>query len=145
MLSLFDLETIPEELRHLIVRDIPAIVHRFYQNADCLSQLRHLLSEIADLIFAMALDARFDGIADIDFLSLAGSPGVNDLHDCPSTMTANLLSEVLVTYKTFDIDSDEGQRGRPSGLMRFDTLNAVGSRPALRARPEVLSPFSRAS
>ena len=30
----------------------------------------------------------------------------------------------------------DGQRGRPSGVMRFDLLNEVGSSPAFFASPE---------
>ena len=33
-------------------------------------------------------------------------------------------------------DSVEGQRGRPSGVIRFDLLKVVGSSPAALARPE---------
>ena len=32
-------------------------------------------------------------------------------------------------------DSVEGQRARPSGVMRFDLLKVVGSRPALLGEP----------
>ena len=37
---------------------------------------------------------------------------------------------VLVAASDFAIDSVDGQRARPSGVMRFDLLNVVGSRPA---------------
>src|SRR3954452_1208801 len=38
------------------------------------------------------------------------------------------------------IDSVDGQRLRPSGVMRFDLLNVVGSSPAFLARPEADRP-----
>ena len=38
-----------------------------------------------------------------------------------------------------------GQRGRPSGVKRFEGLKAVGSRPARRASPEGDSSLWRAS
>ncbi len=37
-------------------------------------------------------------------------------------------------------DSVEGQRGRPSGVMRLDLLKVVGSRPAFLARPDAERP-----
>ena len=43
------------------------------------------------------------------------------------------------------IDSVEGQRGRPSGVMRFDLLKVVGSSPAFLARPEADRPARAAS
>src|SRR5581483_3741885 len=45
-----------------------------------------------------------------------------------------------VTARIFATDSVLGQRGRPSRVMRLDGLNAVGSSPARRARPEAESP-----
>jgi hypothetical protein len=42
-------------------------------------------------------------------------------------------------------DSVEGQRARPSGVMRFDLLKVVGSSPAFLARPEGDSPARAAS
>ncbi len=38
-----------------------------------------------------------------------------------------------------------GQRRRPSGMIRFERLNAVGSRPERRANPDVDRPFLRAN
>lgn len=38
-----------------------------------------------------------------------------------------------------------GQRRRPSGMIRFERLNAVGSSPERRANPEVDNPFLRAN
>ncbi len=38
------------------------------------------------------------------------------------------------------IDSVDGQRSRPSGLVRLDLLKLVASSPALRARPEAVIP-----
>src|SRR3954453_19019179 len=43
------------------------------------------------------------------------------------------------------IDSVDGQRLRPSGVMRFDLLNVVGSSPAFLARPEADKPARAAS
>jgi len=45
-----------------------------------------------------------------------------------------------VAWRTFEIDSVDGQRSRPSGLVRFDLLKLVASRPALRARPDAVMP-----
>ena len=38
------------------------------------------------------------------------------------------------------MDSVEGQRNRPSGEVRLERLNVVGSSPALRASPEGVIP-----
>src|SRR6185312_7553866 len=43
---------------------------------------------------------------------------------------------VPVAASAFDTDSVEGQRGRPSGVMRLDLLKVVGSRPAFLASPD---------
>src|SRR5712664_1981166 len=45
-----------------------------------------------------------------------------------------------VACSDFAIDSVDGQRGRPSGVMRLDLLKVVGSSPAFLARPEGESP-----
>ena len=42
---------------------------------------------------------------------------------------------VPVAASAFATDSVEGQRARPSGVMRFDLLKVVGSRPDFLARP----------
>src|ERR1700674_3309630 len=47
---------------------------------------------------------------------------------------------VPVAASALAIDSVEGQRARPCGVMRFDLLNVVGSRPARRASPEADKP-----
>ena len=47
---------------------------------------------------------------------------------------------VPVAASALAIDSVDGQRARPGGVMRFDLLNVVGSRPARRASPEAESP-----
>src|SRR5258707_9648451 len=52
---------------------------------------------------------------------------------------------VLVAASDFATDSVEGQRARPSGVMRFDLLNVVGSSPAFLARPEAERPARAAS
>ena len=41
-----------------------------------------------------------------------------------------------VAASALAIDSVEGQRARPSGVMRFDLLKVVGSRPDFLARPD---------
>ena len=49
--------------------------------------------------------------------------------------------DVLVSKPcAFATDSVDGQRGRPSGVMRFDLLNVVGSRPDFLASPDGDSP-----
>src|SRR3954453_1160362 len=50
-----------------------------------------------------------------------------------------VLTLVLVAASAFATDSVDGQRGRPSGVMRFDLLKVVGSRPDFLARPEGVS------
>ncbi len=50
-----------------------------------------------------------------------------------------------VASSDFATDSVEGQRGRPSGVMRFDLLKVVGSSPAFLASPEADSPARAAS
>src|SRR5260370_29762936 len=52
---------------------------------------------------------------------------------------------VLVAVSALATDSVEGQRSRPSGVMRLDLLNEVGSRPAALARPEGERPARAAS
>src|SRR5215813_1876544 len=47
---------------------------------------------------------------------------------------------VPVAASDFATDSVEGQRGRPSGVMRFDLLKVVGSSPACLARPDAERP-----
>ena len=43
---------------------------------------------------------------------------------------------VPVAASAFETDSVDGQRGRPSGVMRFELLKVVGSRPAFLASPD---------
>jgi len=50
-----------------------------------------------------------------------------------------------VAASDFATDSVDGQRARPSGVMRFDLLNVVGSNPARLARPEGDNPDRFAS
>jgi len=50
-----------------------------------------------------------------------------------------------VAVSDFETDSVEGQRARPSGVMRFDLLNVVGSKPARLASPDADSPARAAS
>src|SRR5262245_40275559 len=47
---------------------------------------------------------------------------------------------VPVAASAFEIDSVDGQRARPSAVMRLDRLNVVGSSPALLASPEAERP-----
>src|SRR3954447_3154967 len=48
-------------------------------------------------------------------------------------------TETPVACSDFEIDSVDGQRGRPFGVIRFDLLKVVGSSPAALARPEAES------
>src|SRR6185436_9363674 len=57
----------------------------------------------------------------------------------------NVSTVVLVACSDLATDSVEGQRGRPSGVIRFDLLNVVGSSPAALARPEADFPDRAAS
>ena len=50
---------------------------------------------------------------------------------------------VPVAASDFATDSVEGQRARPSGVMRFDLLKVVGSSPAFLARPDAREPGAR--
>src|SRR5580704_2587741 len=52
---------------------------------------------------------------------------------------------VLVAVRALATDSVDGQRSRPSGVMRLDLLNEVGSSPAALARPEGDRPARAAS
>src|SRR5215472_13180316 len=47
---------------------------------------------------------------------------------------------VPVAASALAMDSVDGQRARPAGVMRFDLLKVVGSRPARRASPDAESP-----
>src|SRR6266550_4808935 len=53
--------------------------------------------------------------------------------------------ELLVAVSALATDSVEGQRSRPSAVMRLDLLKVVGSRPARLASPEGDSPERSAS
>src|SRR6202011_2616301 len=53
--------------------------------------------------------------------------------------------ELLVAASALATDSVEGQRSRPSGVMRLDLLKVVGSRPARLASPEGDNPPRSAS
>src|SRR5271170_8170433 len=58
----------------------------------------------------------------------------------PWMSPTNVSSVVPVAASALLIDSVDGQRARPCGVMRFDLLNVVGSRPARRAKPEADKP-----
>src|SRR3954465_15420254 len=53
--------------------------------------------------------------------------------------------ELLVAASALATDSVEGHLSRPSGVMRLDLLNVVGSRPERLASPEGDSPARWAS
>src|ERR1700719_1080706 len=53
--------------------------------------------------------------------------------------------EVLLAASDLATDSVDGQRSRPSGVMRLDLLKVVGSSPARLASPEGDSPERSAS
>src|SRR5262249_2913416 len=54
--------------------------------------------------------------------------------------STNVSTLVPVAASALATDSVEGQRARPSAVMRLERLNVVGSRPARLARPEADSP-----
>src|SRR5437660_3806061 len=63
-----------------------------------------------------------------------------------SLMSCTKVSTVvLVAASDFATDSVEGQRWRPSGVMRLDLLKVVGSSPARLASPDADSPERAAS
>ena len=49
-------------------------------------------------------------------------------------------TELPVAASDLATDLVDGQRGRPSGVMRLDLLKVVGSSPAFLASPEGVSP-----
>src|SRR6185437_1045973 len=58
----------------------------------------------------------------------------------PSVIRLTKVSTLVpVAASDLATDSVDGQRGRPSGVMRLDLLKVVGSRPAFFARPEGVS------
>src|SRR5262249_28461362 len=58
---------------------------------------------------------------------------------CPISST-KVCSGSPVAASALAMDSDDGQRARPSAVMRFDLLKVVGSRPARRASPDAVNP-----
>ena len=52
----------------------------------------------------------------------------------------NDSTELPVAASDLATNSVDGQRGRPSGVMRLDLLKVVGSSPAFLASPEGVSP-----
>src|SRR3954468_13887588 len=58
--------------------------------------------------------------------------------ECPlSSISCTKVSMVMpVAAKALATDSVEGQRARPSRVMRFDLLNVVGSSPDFLASPD---------
>src|ERR1700737_4597781 len=70
---------------------------------------------------------------------------------CVEAPPRSVISDTKVSTVTpvacsdLAIDSVDGQRLRPSGVMRFDLLNVVGSSPAFLARPDAESPARAAS
>src|ERR1700716_1407035 len=57
----------------------------------------------------------------------------------------NVSTVTPVACSDLAIDSVDGQRLRPSGVMRFDLLKVVGSSPAFLAKPDAESPARAAS
>ncbi len=57
-----------------------------------------------------------------------------------SISATKVSNGVPVAASALAIDSVEGQRARPCGVMRFDLLNVVGSSPARRASPDADRP-----
>ena len=62
-----------------------------------------------------------------------------------STRRRKSSSVAPVARRILEIDSVEGHRSRPSGLVRFDLLKLVASRPALRASPDAVMPWRAAN
>src|SRR5690242_9025010 len=57
----------------------------------------------------------------------------------PSLISVTKVSTlVLVAVSALATDSVDGQRARPSGVMRFDLLKVVGSRPAFLASADAV-------
>src|SRR5262245_22383685 len=54
--------------------------------------------------------------------------------------STNVSTLVPVAARALEIDSVDGQRARPSGVMRLERLNVVGSRPERLASPEAERP-----
>src|SRR6478752_1973941 len=64
----------------------------------------------------------------------------------PSPINCTKVSiDELVAASALATDSVEGQRSRPSAVMRLDLLKVVGSRPARRANPDGDIPARSAS
>ena len=61
---------------------------------------------------------------------LRASPFDSPISDTKVSTLTPVAASALAT------DSVEGQRARPSGVMRFDLLKVVGSRPDRLARPD---------
>src|SRR4051794_6547818 len=61
------------------------------------------------------------------------------------TSETKVSKVVFVAASDLATDSVEGQRARPSGVMRLDLLKVVGSSPAFLARPDAESPARAAS
>src|SRR5580698_5589240 len=62
-----------------------------------------------------------------------------------STKPTKTSNGVPVAVSALAIDSVDGQRARPAGVMRFDLLKVVGSSPARRASPDADRPDRSAS
>src|SRR5215831_6568048 len=59
----------------------------------------------------------------------------------PSVMSSTKVSTLVpVAASALAIDSVDGQRARPSGVMRLERLKVVGSRPERLARPDAERP-----
>jgi hypothetical protein len=57
-----------------------------------------------------------------------------------STRRMNSSRLAPVAFRILATDSVDGQRSRPSGLVRLERLKLVASRPDLRARPDADKP-----
>src|SRR5512135_2445040 len=74
------------------------------------------------------------------------SSGTDCTARAPSPISCTKLSmELLVAASALETDSVEGQRSRPSGVMRLDLLKVVGSRPERLASPDGDNPARSAS
>src|SRR3984893_14370220 len=70
---------------------------------------------------------------------ISGTPGAASRGLSAKSVT-KVSALVAVAASALATDSVEGQRARPSAVMRLDLLNVVGSSPARLARPDGDSP-----
>ena len=84
-------------------------------------------------------------LGEIDFIPRAADGVAGVIKEAFAASLGESDRLVLVAASTLEMLSVLGQRERPSGVLRLDGLNVVGSSPDRRANPEVDSPCSAAS